>query len=395
MPRPPSTASEPSAAPSASDELRSRSCGSRGSCDARRGPRGHGGGSGRRRPAVVQIAGLVCAGHCWCWRCRCCRCCGGCGSGPCGWAAHGRSEADAAAHTLAAWQELTDTAWDFGILPDESADPAQGGGPDRAARATSMPRRAEAVHRVAAAVEQVLYAPRPRPTAGLAEDVCRSGRPPGRRAGAARLRALLAPRSAVQSPGRRRPLGDAGGSRGAHGVPLRRPRSGTRREQSGGCRTASRACAAGRGTAGPHRRRQCPPREVTAPPVDGRSGPAHAPGAPHRRTGLWDPSTGGPGCDAGADLTGAARATAYSGPHSVGRDRRPCKADAQRFGPPVRARREVSAQPGLAPWQGVRRAASHAHTWRDGLRGRARGASALRGATHACGCAAGGTRSRA
>src|SRR5690606_7576707 len=32
--------------------------------------------------------------------------------------AHGRSEADAAPHVLAVWDELTDTAWDHGVSPD-------------------------------------------------------------------------------------------------------------------------------------------------------------------------------------------------------------------------------------------------------------------------------------
>ncbi|MFK4102441.1 DUF3488 and DUF4129 domain-containing transglutaminase family protein [Streptomyces sp. NPDC019531] len=83
---------------------------------------------------------------------------------------HGRSEADSAAHTLAVWQELTDTAWDFGIPPDESQTPRKA-----AARIVRLghldPTAAASVHRVADAVEQVLYAPRPRPTAGLAQDV--------------------------------------------------------------------------------------------------------------------------------------------------------------------------------------------------------------------------------
>ncbi len=37
--------------------------------------------------------------------------------------AHGRTESEAAVHTLAVWEELTDTAWDFGIPPDESLTP--------------------------------------------------------------------------------------------------------------------------------------------------------------------------------------------------------------------------------------------------------------------------------
>ncbi|MFI0513356.1 DUF3488 and DUF4129 domain-containing transglutaminase family protein [Streptomyces sp. WSLK1-5] len=111
---------------------------------------------------------------------------------------HGRSDADAAAHTLAAWQELTDTAWDFGIPPDDSQTPRKA-----AARIVRLgqldPAVAASVHRVADAVEQVLYAPRPRPTAGLAQDVHRVIA--GLRASAGRgtrARALLAPRSTAR-----------------------------------------------------------------------------------------------------------------------------------------------------------------------------------------------------
>jgi len=111
---------------------------------------------------------------------------------------HGRSEADAAAHTLAAWQELTDTAWDFGILPDDSQTPRKA-----AARIVRLghlePSVAASVHRVADAVEQVLYAPRPRPTAGLAQDVHQVIA--GLRASVSRgtrTRALIAPRSTAR-----------------------------------------------------------------------------------------------------------------------------------------------------------------------------------------------------
>ncbi|MFE5401067.1 DUF3488 and DUF4129 domain-containing transglutaminase family protein [Streptomyces sp. NPDC056580] len=111
---------------------------------------------------------------------------------------HARTEEGAAAHALSAWQELTDSAWDLGILPDESLTPRSA-----AARIVRLGRldaaAGAAVHRVADAVEQVLYAPRPRPAAGLAEDV--------RRVVAAlnggvrrrtRLRARFAPRSAAR-----------------------------------------------------------------------------------------------------------------------------------------------------------------------------------------------------
>ncbi|WP_330303935.1 MULTISPECIES: DUF3488 and transglutaminase-like domain-containing protein [unclassified Streptomyces] len=111
---------------------------------------------------------------------------------------HGRTEADAAAYTLGVWQEVTDTAWDHGIAPDESQTPRKA-----AARIVRLggldPTASDAVHRLAAAVEQVLYAPHPRPVAGLADDARRiadalrtsASRP-------ARLRALLAPRSAIR-----------------------------------------------------------------------------------------------------------------------------------------------------------------------------------------------------
>ncbi|MDN3020836.1 DUF3488 and transglutaminase-like domain-containing protein [Streptomyces sp. S.PB5] len=112
--------------------------------------------------------------------------------------AHGRGEADVAPHTLAVWLELTDTAWDFGILPDDSQTPRKA-----AARIVRLghldPAAAAAVHRVADAVEQVLYAPRPRPTAGLAEDVRRAiaglADPAPR---GTELRAMFAPRSTVR-----------------------------------------------------------------------------------------------------------------------------------------------------------------------------------------------------
>lgn len=112
--------------------------------------------------------------------------------------AHGRSEADAAAYTLAAWQELTDTAWDFGIPPDDSQTPRKA-----AARIVRLghldPTAAASVHRVADAVEQVLYAPRPRPTAGLAQDVHRViGALRGSVSRGTWVRALVAPRSTAR-----------------------------------------------------------------------------------------------------------------------------------------------------------------------------------------------------
>ncbi|CAL9396758.1 hypothetical protein SUDANB106_01386 [Streptomyces sp. enrichment culture] len=106
---------------------------------------------------------------------------------------------DPGALAFAAWRETTDSAWDLGISPQESATPRTA-----AARVVRLGRlegeAAEAVHRLATAVEEALYAPRPRPAQGLAEDVRRVRA--GLRAAAgrgARLRALLLPRSAVRA----------------------------------------------------------------------------------------------------------------------------------------------------------------------------------------------------
>ncbi|MEU4932968.1 DUF3488 and transglutaminase-like domain-containing protein [Streptomyces yokosukanensis] len=111
---------------------------------------------------------------------------------------HARTEQGAVAHTLAAWQELTDSAWDHGIAPDDSLTPRRA-----AARIVELgqldPAAGAAVHRVADAVEQVLYAPAPRPVAGAADDVRRVSE--GLRAAVstgARLRALFLPRSSVR-----------------------------------------------------------------------------------------------------------------------------------------------------------------------------------------------------
>lgn len=110
----------------------------------------------------------------------------------------GRTPADAAARTLAAWREISDEAWDHGFAPDESLTPRKA-----AARIVRLGRldstAAEAVHRIAGSVEQVLYAPEPRPAAGLAEDALAVRA--GLRASAgrgARLRATLLPRSSVR-----------------------------------------------------------------------------------------------------------------------------------------------------------------------------------------------------
>ncbi|MBD0708493.1 MULTISPECIES: DUF3488 and DUF4129 domain-containing transglutaminase family protein [unclassified Streptomyces] len=107
-----------------------------------------------------------------------------------------RSPAGTAARTLAVWREIIDTAWDHGVEPDESRTPRNTA--DRIVRLGALDEEsARAVHRVAGAVEEVLYAPRPGAATGLVEEAARV------RAGfhatadrRTRLRALLAPRSA-------------------------------------------------------------------------------------------------------------------------------------------------------------------------------------------------------
>ncbi|MFJ8886226.1 DUF3488 and DUF4129 domain-containing transglutaminase family protein [Streptomyces sp. NPDC102402] len=110
----------------------------------------------------------------------------------------GRTAADAAARVMAAWREITDTAWDHGIAPDESQTPRKAAA--RVVRLGGLDGPAvAAVHRLAGAVEQVLYAPEPGTDSAPAEDVrtVRAGlwASTGRWG---RLRATLAPRSAVR-----------------------------------------------------------------------------------------------------------------------------------------------------------------------------------------------------
>ncbi|MEU8570302.1 DUF3488 and transglutaminase-like domain-containing protein [Streptomyces pathocidini] len=104
----------------------------------------------------------------------------------------------ASRRTLAAWRELIDSGWDYGIVPDDTQTPRQAA--DRIARSGRLePVAAESARRVAAAVEQLLYAPEPRLPAGLPDDVRRVRDGLHATAGrAARLRAVLAPRSAVR-----------------------------------------------------------------------------------------------------------------------------------------------------------------------------------------------------
>ncbi|MGW6457959.1 transglutaminase TgpA family protein, partial [Streptomyces sp. NPDC055078] len=110
----------------------------------------------------------------------------------------GRSPTDASARALAAWLEISDTAWDHGVLPDDSLTPRR-----TAARIVRLGNltgaAADSVHRIAGAVEQVLYAPRPGPAMGLTDDVerIRAGLRAGV-SGGTRLRALLLPRSTVR-----------------------------------------------------------------------------------------------------------------------------------------------------------------------------------------------------
>jgi transglutaminase-like putative cysteine protease len=105
----------------------------------------------------------------------------------------------AAGHVLAVWRELTDTAWDYGIPPDDALTPRKA-----AARIVRLGQldepAAQAVHRVAGAVEQVLFAPRPQPVSGLADDVRRLRVALRARVSrSTRVRAVVAPRSAVRA----------------------------------------------------------------------------------------------------------------------------------------------------------------------------------------------------
>ncbi|MER6420416.1 DUF3488 and transglutaminase-like domain-containing protein [Streptomyces sp. NPDC001137] len=105
----------------------------------------------------------------------------------------------AAGHVLAVWRELTDTAWDYGILPDDALTPRKA-----VARIVRLGQldaaTAESVHRVASAVEQVLFAPQPRDVPGLADHV-RTLRAAlrSRASWTTRVRAVVAPRSAVRA----------------------------------------------------------------------------------------------------------------------------------------------------------------------------------------------------
>ncbi|OEV29463.1 transglutaminase [Streptomyces nanshensis] len=99
---------------------------------------------------------------------------------------------------LDAWRELVDSGWDYGVVPEESATPRKAA--ERIVRIGDLgPEAAEAAFRVALEVEQVLYAPRPRPGTGVREDV-RRVREALREAAprSLRIRALLLPPSAIR-----------------------------------------------------------------------------------------------------------------------------------------------------------------------------------------------------
>ncbi|MEU8453450.1 transglutaminase TgpA family protein [Streptomyces griseoaurantiacus] len=109
---------------------------------------------------------------------------------------HGRGEHESARHVLAVWQEVTDSAWDLGIAPDDSLTPRRAA--ERIVRLGGLGGgAAEATHRLASAVEAVLYAPRPRPASGVARDArLVVGALRAQAGGGARLRAAVAPPSA-------------------------------------------------------------------------------------------------------------------------------------------------------------------------------------------------------
>ncbi|MFI1026780.1 DUF3488 and DUF4129 domain-containing transglutaminase family protein [Streptomyces sp. NPDC020951] len=105
----------------------------------------------------------------------------------------------AAGHVLAVWRELTDTAWDYGIEPDEALTPRRAAA--RIVRIGELDDTvARSVHRVAGAVEQVLYAPEPRAETGLADEVRAVRAALRERVGwRTRVRAVVAPRSAIRA----------------------------------------------------------------------------------------------------------------------------------------------------------------------------------------------------
>ncbi|WP_327298137.1 transglutaminase TgpA family protein [Streptomyces sp. NBC_01197] len=141
--------------------------------------------------AVLLVALLLLLPMLWRTRARARRLGSG-GRGP------GSAGAPAAERMLSAWREITDSAWDYGVQPDDSLTPRKSA--DRIVREGRLAGpAADAVHRAAHAVEQVLYAPRAGEVSGLTDDVLlvraalRTGA--GRMA---RVRAVLAPPSSVR-----------------------------------------------------------------------------------------------------------------------------------------------------------------------------------------------------
>jgi len=99
---------------------------------------------------------------------------------------------------LAAWREVIDSGWDYGVLPDDSETPRRAVARLVREGGLSGP-AAQAAGAVATAVEETLYAPRPRPAAGLAAEVQRVRA--GLRGSATRwgrVRALVLPRSSAR-----------------------------------------------------------------------------------------------------------------------------------------------------------------------------------------------------
>jgi transglutaminase-like putative cysteine protease len=109
---------------------------------------------------------------------------------------HGRGEREVAGHVLAVWREVVDSAWDLGIVPDDSLTPRKAA--ERIVRLGGLEGAAAgAMHRLASAVEEILYAPRPRAAGGVAQDArVVVGALRGAVGRMARVRAGLAPRSA-------------------------------------------------------------------------------------------------------------------------------------------------------------------------------------------------------
>ncbi|WP_318211241.1 DUF3488 and transglutaminase-like domain-containing protein [Streptomyces sp. SJL17-1] len=193
-----SASAQPSAAPSASESCtpQQRRLGDCGPEEAVAGAESSGGGPNPLMVVLIVVGALAVLAVpllplLWRTRVRARR------LGPAG-ATGARGPEETAARTLAVWQEIIDTAWDYGVEPDESQTPRR-----TAARIVRLGEpggeAADAVHRVARAVEEALYAPNPRTASGLAEEAARVRA--GFHAAAdrrTRLRALLVPRSAAR-----------------------------------------------------------------------------------------------------------------------------------------------------------------------------------------------------